>query len=154
MSSDKPLPVAQTRRRSRHYAMQAIYGWQMAGGDSASIEASFRAEYDMSTTDIDFFRDIIVAVMTQSPQFDKHLAPVLDRSLEAVNGVELALLRCAVFELAERVDVPYKVVINEYVALAKKFGATDSFKYINGVLDKVASVLRTVEMSAAGSGSA
>lgn len=150
MSSSKALPVAQTRRRSRHYAMQAIYGWQMAGGTTASIEASFRTEYDMSTTDVEFFHEIIAAVTTQSVKLDEHLIPVLDRSLDAVNGVELALLRCAVFELVERLDVPYKVVINEYVALAKKFGATDSFKYINGVLDKVATVLRSVEIAEQG----
>lgn len=150
MTAKKPLPVAQTRRRARHYAMQAIYGWQMAGGTAANIEASFRTEYDMSTSDIDFFRAIITAVMSKSAEYDQHLKAVVDRSLDAVNGVELALLRCAVFELAERIDVPYKVVINEYVALAKKFGATDSFKYINGVLDKVATTLRSVETGSQG----
>ena len=148
MANPKPLPLAQTRRRSRHFAMQAIYGWQMAGGDAASIEASFRSEYDLSTTDLEFFREIISTVTTSAGTIDRHLAPVLDRPMDAINGVQLALLRCATYELSQRLDVPYKVVINEYVALAKKFGATDSFKYINGVLDKVAAALRSAEMSA------
>ncbi len=148
MDNKKQLPIAQTRRRARHYAMQAIYSWQMAGGDAAAIEASFRTEYDFSSTDVEFFREIIVAVTQQTPDIDGHLEPVLDRALQDINGVELALLRCAIFELAQRLDVPYKVVINEYVALAKKFGATDSFKYINGVLDKIALELRSVEVNA------
>lgn len=140
--------VSQTRRRARHYAMQAIYGWQMTGGAAAEIEASFRTEYDFNNTDIEFFSEIIKAVTDHCVEFDREITPVLDRELTDLNGVELALLRCAVFELAERIDVPYKVVINEYVALAKKFGATDGFKYINGVLDKVADKLRAAEVAA------
>lgn len=136
------------RRRARHYAMQAAYGWQMAGGNATEIEASFRTEYDFSNTDTDFFREIIVAVTTSCSELDQHITPILDRQLKELNGVELALLRCAVFELSQRIDVPYKVVINEYVALAKKFGATDGFKYINGVLDKIAAVLRSAEVAA------
>lgn len=141
-------PLPQTRRRARHYAMQAIYGWQMAGGNASEIEASFRTEYDFSNTDTDFFREIISAVTANVTGIDQHIAPVIDRDIKELNGVELALLRCAVFELSQRIDVPYKVVINEYVSLAKKFGATDGFKYINGVLDKVAAALRSAEVQA------
>ena len=120
----------------------------MAGGTAMDIEASFRTEYDFGNTDTEFFREIITAVTDHCAEFDQTLSPIVDRDLNELNGVELALLRCAVFELAERIDVPYKVVINEYVALAKKFGATDGFKYINGVLDKVAEKLRAVEVQA------
>ena len=135
-------PLPQTRRRARHYAMQAIYGWQMAGGSATEIEASFRTEYDFNNTDTDFFREIISAVTANVTGIDQYIAPVIDRDIKELNGVELALLRCAVFELAQRSEVPYKVVINEAIELAKVFAAEDSHKFVNGVLDKAAPHVR------------
>jgi N utilization substance protein B len=140
--------MVQQRRKSRHYGVQAIYRWQLNGGSTAEIEAEFRTEYDLGKADLDYFRAILEGVIYHQPDIDAAFANYLDRDIAALTPVELALLRQAVFELKERLDVPYKVVISEAVALATKFGATDSYKYINGVLDRVAAKLRAAEVAA------
>ena len=142
-ADSRPLP--QRRRKARHYGMQALYRWQLNGGSPAEIEAEFRTDYDLTHTDIDYFRGILEGVIYHQPDVDAAFAGFLDRQVNELTPVELALLRQAVYELQSRLDVPYKVVISESVALASKFGATDSFKYINGVLDQVARKLRAAE---------
>ena len=146
MSKQHILP--QQRRKARHYAMQAIYSWHMTGNSASQLQASFRIDYDFDNTDIEYFNELVEQVILQQAQLDAYFEPVLDRPLKDINGVELALLRVAVYELKDRLDVPYKVVINEAVSLAKKFGAADSFKYINGILDRCAKHLRAVEVAA------
>ena len=138
-------PSSSARRKARHYAMQTIYGWQMAGGTAAEVEANFRADNDMSNVDLLYYHELLQGVIGHGDALDELYSPQLDRKLSEIDPVEQALLRMATFELAERIDVPYKVVINEAVALAKKFGATDSFKYLNGVLDGTAKKLREAE---------
>lgn len=145
-SSDKPL--VQLRRKARHYAVQGLYRWQINGGSPAEIEAEFVTEYDFAHTDREYFRELLEGVIFHTPDVDAAYADALDRKLDELDQVEVALLRMAVYELKDRLDVPYKVVINEAVDLAKKFGATDSHKYINGVLDKAAKKLRAVEVKA------
>ena len=141
--------LAAERRKARHYGMQALYQWQMAGATLTDIEAEFRAEYDFSHVDLAYFQALLHEIPVAVDELDAALAPLLDRSLGELDPIELTLLRMGMFELKQRIDVPYKVVINEEVALAKKFGATDSHKYINGVLDKAARQLRKVEIDAA-----
>ena len=141
--------LAAERRKARHYGMQALYQWQMAGATLTDIEAEFRAEYDFSHVDLAYFQALLHEIPGAVDELDAALAPLLDRSLGELDPIELTLLRMGMFELKQRIDVPYKVVINEEVALAKKFGATDSHKYINGVLDKAARELRKVEIDAA-----
>ncbi len=141
-------PLGQRRRKARHYGMQALYRWHVNGGSPGEIEAEFRTEYDFSHADIDYFRDVLEGVIYHLPDIDGAFAGYLDRDISELTPVELALLRQGVFELKERLDVPYKVVISEAVALARKFGATDSHNYINGVLDRVAGSLRTAEVEA------
>ncbi len=136
------------RHKARHYAMQALYQWQIAGANLNEIEAEFRADYDMTKVDVVFFSELLHQVPTQLKELDSLFTPLLDRDLSKINPVELALLRMGTYELAKRIDVPYKVVINETVSLAKKFGASDSYKYLNGVLDKLAQQLRAVEIQA------
>jgi N utilization substance protein B len=137
------------RRKARHYAMQALYQWQMAGSAINVIEAEFRTDYDMKLVDVQYFHELLHDVPAQldalEPIFSKYLQ---DRALNELDPVTLALLRMATYELKNRIDVPYKVVINESVSLAKKFGAADAHKFINGVLDKTASELRTAEVGA------
>jgi len=141
-------PLGQQRRKARHYAMQALYRWQLNGGTPADIEAEFRTDYDFTHADIEYFRAILEGVIYHQPDIDAAFAGYLDRDIGEVTPVELALLRQAVFELKDRLDVPFKVVISEAVALAKKFGATDGHKYINGVLDQAAAKLRVTEFQA------
>jgi len=140
---------AAKRRKARHYAMQALYQWQMAGASLADIEAEFLDDYDFSHVDLEYFQVLLHEVPACVDELEEILSPLLDRSIDELDPIERTLLRMGIFELAKRIDVPYKVVISEAVALAKKFGATDGHKYINGVLDKAARQLRRVEVDAA-----
>lgn len=140
--------LAAHRRKARHYALQALYQWQMAGQGLNVIEAQFLSDYDMANVDVEFFHDMVHNIPAQigdlQARFEKHL----DRPLGELDPIELSLLRMGSYELLRRLDVPYKVAINETVNLAKRFGATDGYRYINGVLDKVASECRAVEVAA------
>ena len=141
--------LAAERRKARHYGMQALYQWLMADAQLNDIEAEFRADYDFSHVDLEYFQALLHGVPASLDELEASFEPLLDRKLDELDPIERTLLRMGTFELIERIDVPYKVVINEAVALAKKFGATDSHKYINGVLDKAARQLRKVETEAA-----
>jgi len=141
--------LAAERRKARHYGMQALYQWQMAGASLTDIEAEFRTDYDFSHVDLEYFQALLHTVPAVVDELEAAFEPLLDRKLSELDPIELTLLRMGTFELRDRLDVPYKVVINEAVALAKKFGATDSHKYINGVLDKAARELREAEVAAA-----
>ena len=149
MSKAARNTLAAERRKARHYGMQALYQWYMAGASLAAIEAEFRTDYDFSHVDLEYFQALLHGVPAKVDELEQILEPLLDRKLTELDPIERTLLRMGTFELAERLDVPYKVVINEAVALARKFGATDGHKYINGVLDKVARQLRKVEIDAA-----
>ncbi len=133
------------RRKARRFAVQALYQWQMAGADIAEIEAWFRSDNDLRKTDTAYFHDLLVGVTGRVEEIDAALAPVLDRAVESLGQVEKAVLRIGTFELMARVDVPRNVVINEGIELVRLFGAEESFRYINGVLDKLAGQLRTSE---------
>ena len=137
------------RRQARSLAMQALYQWHMAGQSLNEIEAQFRVDNDFSGVDGAYFHDILTGVARQKTELDASFAPFLSIPLEELDPVELAILRLSAWELTSRVDVPYKVVINEGIELAKVFGATDGHKFVNGVLDKLAPVLRAAEVKAA-----
>ncbi|MEE4191837.1 MAG: transcription antitermination factor NusB [Halieaceae bacterium] len=148
--SKKPVnPLAAKRHKARHYAMQALYQWHMAGAPLNHIEAEFRTEYDFDKVDGEYFHILLHEIPAQLDDVEAAFSPyMVERSLEELDPIERALLRIGTFELKERIDVPYKVVINEAVNLAKKFGASESHKFINGVLDQVAQQLRSVEVNA------
>ncbi|MCP8464111.1 transcription antitermination factor NusB [Pseudomonas sp. ZM23] len=137
------------RRKARSLAVQALYSWQMAGQSLNEIEATFRTDNDFSDVDGAYFHEILHGVPRLKGDLDKEFTPCLDRALEEVDPVELAILRLATYELRNRLDVPYKVVINEGIELAKTFGATDGHKFVNGVLDKLAPRLRAAELRGA-----
>ena len=151
-SQDAPQPKAKgkiaTRRVARSLGMQALYQWHMAGQSLNEIEAQFRVDNDFSGVDGAYFHEILVGVATQKTEIDGAIIPHLDRPLDELDPVELAILRLSTWELLQRVDVPYRVVINEGIELAKVFGATDGHKFVNGVLDKLAPTLRAAEVSA------
>jgi transcription antitermination protein NusB len=126
------------RSKARHYAMQALYQWQMTKNPLNVIEAEFHADNDMDKVPAN-----LSVIETDFLPF------VNEITLAQFDPITLALMRLSVYELRFRPDVPYKVVINESLRLAKKFGATDSYKFINGVLDKVAERLRPAEAKAA-----
>jgi transcription antitermination protein NusB len=130
------------RRRARECAVQALYSWQISKNDIADVEYQFLSEQDVKDVDISYFRELLSGVATNAEYLDSLMAPVLSRQLEELGQVERAVLRISLFELSKREDVPYKVAINEGIELAKTFGAEDSHKFVNGVLDKVAPTIR------------
>jgi N utilization substance protein B len=136
---------AWARRRARRAAVQAVYQWQMTAADAHAVEQEFLESGALRKADEEFFRALLRGVMFGSEALDELLTPLLDRRVAELDKVELALLRLGAYELKERQDVPFRVVIDEYVGLAKVFGAEDSFKYINGVLDRLAVPLRPLE---------
>ncbi|USE37579.1 transcription antitermination factor NusB [Endozoicomonas sp. SCSIO W0465] len=145
-SPDRLNPSA--RRRARQLALQALYQWQIAKSPLNQIEAQFRTDNDFSKVDDGYFSAIIHGVPSQANQLDEAMTAVLDRSLNQLDPVELSALRIGCFELMNRKDVPYRVVINEAIELVKRFGAQDSHRYINGILDKLAPRLRSEEVKA------
>ncbi|NVJ49712.1 MAG: transcription antitermination factor NusB [Gammaproteobacteria bacterium] len=134
------------RRKARHYAIQAVYQWQMSGNALADIENQFIETINPNKVEVPYFLALLRGTLTKLSNLDEQIAPHIDRDIEQIDPVERAVLRLAAFELAERQDIPYKVVINEALELAKVFGAEDGHKYVNGVLDKVAKDLRPLEV--------
>ena len=141
-----PKGKTAARRKARSLAVQALYSWQIAGQPLHEIEAQFRTDNDFSEVDGAYFHEILHGVPRQKSELDSTFEPCLDRPLAEIDPVELAILRLSTYELRNRIDVPYKVVINEGIELAKTFGATDGHKFVNGVLDKLAPRLRAAEL--------
>lgn len=125
------------RRRARFFATQAIYQWQVTQDNVGDIVEQFKLDNDMKGTDVAYFNELLLGVANNATTLDAVFAPHLSRKLEDLDLVDKAILRLATFELQFRQDVPYKVVINEAIELAKSFAAEDSHKFVNGVLDKV-----------------
>ena len=142
----KPKLSLAKRRKARRLILQALYQWLIAKADPLDILKEFR-EDNGGKIDWEYFQEVFIEIPKQVDILDAHLQPLLDRDASALDPIEQALLYLGTFELASRIDVPYKVVINECIDIAKEFGATDSHKYINGVLDKLAPTLRTLEHS-------
>jgi len=136
------------RKKARHLLVQALYQWQLTGTSVGKIEAEFFTDNKMDDVDTQFFRELLHDVPARVNELDGGFKNYLDRNLDELDPVSLAVLRIGTYELLFRVDVPYKVVINEAVNLAKSFGPTDAHKYINSILDKVAAASRRTEIKA------
>ncbi|PPI87714.1 transcription antitermination factor NusB [Candidatus Pantoea edessiphila] len=126
------------RRRARECAVQAIYSWQLSNNDISDIELYFLKEQNVIGVDINYFHKLLLGVATNNVYLDQLMKPYLSRQLEKLGNIEKAILRIALYEISKCHDMPYKVAINEGIELAKIFGAQDSHKFINGVLDKAA----------------
>ena len=133
------------RRRSREFALQGLYQWQLAGTDAAAIEQQLAAAKGFDKTDRAYFSVLLGGAIREAQQLERELAPFLDRECARLSPVERGILLIAAYELTHLPELPYKVVINEAVELAKQFGGTDGFKYVNGVLDKLAPKWREAE---------
>lgn len=140
--------MSQKRSQARRHAVQAIYQWQMVGQDVGEIINQFLEEQDINSFEVPYFQDLLHGVPGHLGELDALLKPALDRAIESVDPVERAVLRLGVYELRFKPEVPYRVVINEAVELAKVFGAEQGHKYVNGVLDQVAKQVRAVEIKA------
>ncbi|KID54721.1 transcription antiterminator NusB [Pseudoalteromonas luteoviolacea] len=130
------------RRKARVLALQAVYSWQLSGNPIADIEQQMLIENDVSKVDVEYFKDLARGVAVNHKQLDEAIQPHLSRPFDDLDMVELATLRVSAYELKFREDVPYKVAINEGIELAKMFGAEDSHKFVNGVLDKAVKKIR------------
>ncbi|EPC01230.1 transcription antitermination protein NusB [Litchfieldella anticariensis FP35 = DSM 16096] len=156
-----PSKAQQARHAARELAVQGLYQWQLTGKPIATVEAEFRSQVAdedledhenwhkvMEIADLALFHELLHNVARFQADLDATLKPVLDRRLEDLDPIELAILRLGTYELSRRMEVPYRAVINEGVELAKSFGATDGHKYVNGILDKLAARLRSTEVGA------
>jgi len=138
-------PRRSARRRSREFALQGLYQWQLAGSDAATIEQQMSAAQGFDKTDRSYFSALLAGAIREAQQLEQSLQPYLDRKCAELSPIERAILLIAAYELENQPDVPYRVVINEAVELAKSYGGTDGFKYVNGVLDKLAADKRPHE---------
>lgn len=142
-------PPRSARRRSRELALQGIYAWLVRGGDglqdAGEIEAHMRDEEEFDQADAVWFKTILHGAMREAPELREKFTPFIDRPLAELSPVEHGILLIGSYELIYHVEVPYRVAINEAVELAKSFGGTDGFKFVNGVLDKLAAEVRTSE---------
>jgi len=134
----KPSP----RRKARELAVQAVYSWQLSQNSISDVETNFITDNAKRRFDIEYFQLLLKGVASNLSELDLAISPHVDRPLEDVDHVEKSILRVAIFELSECKEVPYKVVINEAIELAKSFGADDSHKFVNGVLDKAVKLIR------------
>lgn len=134
------------RRKARRVLVQALYQWQMNRTTARLLTAEYTGSGALDKADRPFFDAMLGKVLASPSQLDELFGDLLDRDQERLDGVELAILRLGACELRHRPDVPARVVIDEYIELAKLFGAEASHKYVNGVLDKLAGSLRPTEM--------
>ncbi len=140
------------RTRARELLLQALYQKQIAGHDGAELLKQFREQTAYKRVDHEFFDEALAEICTLQEELEKTIEPLIDRPLEQLDPVEMGVMLIGVFELQARPDVPFRVVINEGVNLAKRFGALDGHKYINACLDLAAQSLRSAEVQAQGSG--
>lgn len=130
------------RRKARGLAVQAIYSWQLSQNQIADIEQQMLLDNDVSKVDVEYFKELISGVASHYKELDQVLSPYTERPFDEIDHIEKAIIRITAFELKYRIDVPYKVAINEGIELAKRFGADDSHRFVNGVLDKAVKDLR------------
>ncbi len=137
------------RRRAREFALQGLYAHLIGGGDAGVVDAHVREQEGFAEADLAHYDKLLHGTIDAQAALDALIAPHLDRPLEQVSPVEHAALLIATLELRDCIEIPYRVCINEGVELAKSFGGTDGHKFVNGVLDRIAAGLRTVEIEAA-----
>jgi N utilization substance protein B len=152
MSSEKRANKApkKSRRKAREFGVQGLYQWKLTGGDADTILSQLREEKEYPKIDEEHLAVLVRGVIAQAQELDELIAPYLDRPAGDLSPVEHAILLLAAYEMKHHPDIPYRVVINEAVELAKTYGGTDGHKFVNGVLDQLARVTRQVELVAAG----
>lgn len=139
-------PSKSTRRRARELALQGIYQWRLTGGEAAQIEKQISSEKGLGRFDAEFFSQLLRGILLRHAELEAAVSAELDRSLDELSPVEFSVLLLGAYELLHHPEIPYRVIINESVELAKTFGGTDGHKYVNGVLDKMAAKVRAIEV--------
>lgn len=141
------------RRRAREFALQGVYAWLLRGDEglqeAGAIDAHLRDDEEFPDADVKWFNTLLHGVLREAPELRQRFTPFLDRPIEELSPIEHGILLIGSYELIHHIEVPYKVAINEAVELAKSFGGTDGFKFVNGVLDRMAANVRALEVQAA-----
>lgn len=149
MSENKQAsPAKSQRHRSRELAMQGVYEWRLSGASATQIEKATAAEKSLGRYDAEFFGQLLRGVISRHEELSALVSPHLDRKIDELSPVEYSVLLLGVYELTQHPEIPYRVVINEAVELAKTFGGSDGHKFVNGVLDKLAAQVRATEVAA------
>ena len=140
------VSVAKGRSNARKKAMQALYQWHMSGNDLGEIETQFHEEQNMEKVDVEYFSALLHGVPTEINSLDELIAKYSDRADSELDPIEQTILRLSSYEIKNRIDIPYKIIISESLTLAKLFGSDKSHAFVNSVLDKLAKELRKVEI--------
>jgi transcription antitermination protein NusB len=139
------MKIKTDRRRSREFALQGLYQWQLAKTEPAAIALNLSEARGFDKIDAEYFRTLLEGAIAAAPELEQVITPYLDREFARLSPVERGILLLAGYELTSQPEVPYRAVINEAVELAKSYGGTDGHKFVNGVLDKLAAQLRPAE---------
>jgi N utilization substance protein B len=142
------VSITSDRSRARRYAVQALYEWQVSGNLPKEIEQQFLIEHQTRKFDRPYFHELLSGVADKVEELDAKISPLSDRPFDEIDIVEKAILRLGCFELINRIDIPYRVVINEAIELTKTFGADKAHKFVNGTMDKLAEDIRQAEVAA------
>lgn len=142
------MSVASDRTRARRYAIQALYEWHVSGNAPAAIEQQFLIEHGTRKFDRAYFKELLIGITDAIEELDAEISQLSERPFKEVDIVEKAILRLGCFELKNRIDIPYRVVINEAIELTKTFGAEEAYRFVNGTMDKLAENLRKLEVAA------
>ena len=145
---DVKAPPKSARRRSREFVLQGLYQWRVGGADEAAIEAYAPEMEGFAKADREFFVGSLRGVIGQSATLIEQISTHIDRPFTELSPVEACILMMGSFEMINHPETPYRVIINEAIELTKSFGGTDGHKYVNGVLDKVAAIVRPNEVAA------
>jgi N utilization substance protein B len=148
MSSKPSGGARKSRRKSREFVVQGLYQWSLTASPVEEIERQLREEKSFASVDAEHFSTLLRGAISRAAELDELLQPHLDRTVKELSPVEHAILRLAGYEMQHHPEIPYRVVINEAVELAKSFGGTDGHKFVNGVLDKLAAQVRVAEVRA------
>lgn len=135
------------RRRARKLVLQSLYQWLMSGADLSDIEAQFRATNDIEKIDMEYYCRLLYGIAAKLKELESLLQPLLDRPIDSLNPIELTILRICSFELITCPEIPYRVILDESVSLARMFGSQDGHRYVNGVLHNLAQQVRQVEVN-------
>lgn len=140
--------MSNPKSRARRCAVQAIYQWQLTGYNLSEIERQFIEEHGIGTAELPYFQELLHAIPKVVDEIDQAISEYTDRAIDQIDPVERAILRISSYELIKRPEVPFRVAVNEGINLAKEFGATESHKFVNGLLDKIARKHRQAETQA------
>jgi N utilization substance protein B len=135
------------RHNARHYLVQALYQWHVAHTPLNDLEHEFLNYQIERKTDLDYFKELLRGIPANQEEIDAEIKPFLNRSMSEIDPIELSVLRLATYELMKRPDIPYRVIINEALELTKKFGSVEGFKFVNGILDRIAKKNRETEIN-------